>query len=210
MPAAPIVRKNRLDRTVEQPEAQIGFAHSIVSATNPLMFQIAGRLPNAGGVGHLDGPAVDGETDGDGVARGARNRRDDAALVARQRVHQAALADVRSAGNDDLPCFDPVSPQRDQLVESLQLLHDPSAVGSVLGIEDFPQTGLAGPIRLIEQDAGGARRRSVREQIVELDWPVEELLPPDDGSAALLVEFLEHAHPFSSALAMQFHAYTLR
>jgi hypothetical protein len=66
-----------------------------------------------GGVGQLDRPAVERDRRRDHVARRAGGRRDDAALVAGQGVDEAALADVRRAGDHDLPRLDEVTTHAD-------------------------------------------------------------------------------------------------
>ena len=50
----------------------------------------------------IDRPAVDGGPRGDHVAGGAGGRMHDRAAIAHQGVDQAALADVRAAGHDDV------------------------------------------------------------------------------------------------------------
>ena len=107
----------------------------------------------------------------DDIARGARRRRDDAAGKAGERVHEAALADVGRAGDDDFPRFDQMPAHRNQFLQPPRIRRTP-----------FPC-----PVRLIEQDpkrcvAVGALASS-RES--RRGHPRQELLPGDDFGAAL-------------------------
>ena len=84
-------------------DGQIGTGKCRLGQYNSGCFEFVLGHPQAGCVGQLDRPAVDGRGQRHDIACRARRRRDDCPLVPGQRVDETAFADVRRAGEDDAP-----------------------------------------------------------------------------------------------------------
>ena len=83
---------------VDDEQHPIGARHLGRRAPHTFAFDHVVRIPQAGGVEHVQRQAVDVDALAQHVARGARNGGDDGRLVAGQPVEQAGFAGVRPAG----------------------------------------------------------------------------------------------------------------
>ncbi|MBM4003347.1 MAG: hypothetical protein FJ295_08675 [Planctomycetes bacterium] len=121
-----------------------------------LQFDRVPGISNARRITDHDRPSVDQGVLLEQIASCACFVVHESARESQQPVHQRALADVGSAGDDDAPRFGQVPAEFAVLVQLLQSRHNLVAPLLRHGVVDSPQFGSQGTVELFQQITDGA------------------------------------------------------
>src|SRR5262249_23202195 len=100
------LRRPRLDRGgIDDPEHEVGAGGLLARSPHAFAFDWIVRFANAGGIEHRHRIAAEIEMQFEDIARGARKRRHDRRLAARQPVEQRRLARIRRTRDGNAQAF---------------------------------------------------------------------------------------------------------
>src|SRR5262249_37447201 len=147
-----------------------------------------------------------------GIPRRAGDRRCDGALIADQSVHQRALADIWRAREHDAERCCQVPTDVHAARQSFKLLQGAFDVAGFDLLVDFSNSRLKGSLKLVEENAGRARCKSMSES--NLDSCLEgsglsetqPILPANFDGPALPQQVYDPADQGDATVAVQLHA----